>query len=623
MSNHEKNNNVVSSKSKTTSSKNAERPRADEYDLPLVLIDSTTDPPRKFHLGHLLGTGGFAKVFQVTEELTRETFADKVISKAMFARRNSAKHKVEREISLHRKMKHENIVIFHTFFEDAKYVHLLLELAPQKTLLHVTKYRRRITECEVRYYTKQIMAGTTYIHSRKVLHRDLKLGNMFLSSNMVVKIGDFGLATTFSDNQPGSLCGTPNYIAPEVLAKAGHSTSSEVWSIGCMVYAMLCGTPPFETKSVTSTYQLISNCDYKIPPHLSFLAGQFIQSMLTQDPSMRGCLGDPPPTSSGPDLQAHSFMVEGFTPACLPSSALISTPVFSDHFPLQGPHVTDTQVTTASTAVDIPATERSEGDTGCGSFSPLFSPSKTSLGSSLKKMLGRFSSKEKFLDQAIAGLTACLRLRTSDSMPEQPSSIKIAPVYISKWVDYSNKFGFGFQMADGSVGVLFNDFTKIGTTANSDMVEFTDMKGKTFGFPWDDNANQPFPELNHRVSLLRYYIQYMEDNLADSINILPWMEMVRSGQKTAVPQLRRWGRRGDYVAMETNAQLVQVNHMADHVKVMVWAFSGDLLVTFMSSSSCQTFSVSSSCPSYYKSRLEATLQEMKELAITKGHESAI
>ena len=92
------------------------------------------------------------------------------------------------------------------------------------------KYRKIITECEARYYTKQIMAGTVYIHSQQVLHRDLKLGNMLLSSNMVVKIGDFGLATSFEDNQPGSLCGTPNYIAPEVLAKKGHSTSSEVWS---------------------------------------------------------------------------------------------------------------------------------------------------------------------------------------------------------------------------------------------------------------------------------------------------------------------------------------------------------------------------------------------------------
>ena len=242
MSKHEASNKAGSS------SKHLEKPRDDEYKLPTILKDFSRDPPRIFHRGNLLGTGGFAKVFLVSEEATKESWADKVISKAMFQRKNSAKKKVEREITIHRKMRHENVIAFYKFFEDSSYVHVLLELAPQKTLLHVNKYRKTVTECEVRYYTKQIMAGTSYIHSQKVLHRDLKLGNMFLSQQMVVKIGDFGLATTFDDNQPASLCGTPNYIAPEVLAKEGHSTASEVWSIGCMVYALLCGAPPFETR---------------------------------------------------------------------------------------------------------------------------------------------------------------------------------------------------------------------------------------------------------------------------------------------------------------------------------------------------------------------------------------
>ena len=259
MSRKETNNNNEAAKPGST--KHLEKPRDSEYNLPLVLIDSTRDPPRTFHRGNLLGTGGFAKVFLVKDEIMSKSFADKVISKAMFKRRKSAKQKVEKEIKIHRRMNHVNVIAFHRFFEDSDYVHLLLELAPQKTLLHVNKYRRLVTECEARYYAKQIFAGASYIHSQHVLHRDLKLGNMFLSSNMVVKIGDFGLATSFSENQPGSLCGTPNYIAPEVLAKKGHSISSEVWSIGCMVYALLCGAPPFETESVTSTYQLISNCD--------------------------------------------------------------------------------------------------------------------------------------------------------------------------------------------------------------------------------------------------------------------------------------------------------------------------------------------------------------------------
>ena len=154
---------VSSNKSKVNYKQNSVKPRSSEYNLPLVLTDFTRSPPRTFQRGNLLGTGGFAKVFQIQDESSRENYADKVISKAMFVRKKSTKQKVEREIYLHRKMKHENVITFHGFFEDINYVHLLLELAPQKTLLHVSKYRKVITECEVKYYAKQIIAGLNYI----------------------------------------------------------------------------------------------------------------------------------------------------------------------------------------------------------------------------------------------------------------------------------------------------------------------------------------------------------------------------------------------------------------------------------------------------------------------------
>ena len=134
-------------------------------------------------------------------------------NKEIFNKRSNARYKVDREIQLHRIMDHVNIIKFYNFFEDANFVHMILELAPQQTLLHVSRMRIFLTEPEVKYYFRQIAAGTNYIHSQGILHRDLKLGNMFLSSNMIVKIGDFGLSTTFTDNST-SLCGTPNYVSP-------------------------------------------------------------------------------------------------------------------------------------------------------------------------------------------------------------------------------------------------------------------------------------------------------------------------------------------------------------------------------------------------------------------------
>ena len=183
----------------------------------LLLVDKTRHPPMLYERGNFLGKGGFAKVYSVTERSSGLYFADKVINKEIFNSKKRgkarAREKVEREIRIHKMMSHPNIIKFYHFFEDAHFIHLILELAPQQTLLHVSKMREFLTEPEVKYYFLQIAAGTNYIHSQRILHRDLKLGNMFLSSNMSVKIGDFGLSTTFTDKST-SLCGTPNYVSP-------------------------------------------------------------------------------------------------------------------------------------------------------------------------------------------------------------------------------------------------------------------------------------------------------------------------------------------------------------------------------------------------------------------------
>ena len=139
-------------------------------------------------------------MFKVTETASGSTFANKVIDKGMFKEKRSAKEKVEREIKIHRELNHKNVVKFFNYFEDKSFVHLLLELCPQKTLLHVSKYRKKVEEEEARYYANQITQGLNFLHSKGILHRDLKLGNMFLSDQMVVKIGDFGLASAFEGN---------------------------------------------------------------------------------------------------------------------------------------------------------------------------------------------------------------------------------------------------------------------------------------------------------------------------------------------------------------------------------------------------------------------------------------
>ena len=112
------------------------------------------------------------------------------------------------------------------------------------------KKRKKLTPKEVKYFMLQILSAVQHIHSNRIIHRDLKMGNIFINKNMQLKIGDFGLATKleFPEEKKRTVCGTPNYIAPEIIqGTAGHSYEVDIWSCGVICYALAFGKPPFET----------------------------------------------------------------------------------------------------------------------------------------------------------------------------------------------------------------------------------------------------------------------------------------------------------------------------------------------------------------------------------------
>ncbi|XP_026543908.1 serine/threonine-protein kinase PLK1 [Notechis scutatus] len=244
----------------SSSSSSASESRA----VPEVLVDPRSR--RCYSLGRFLGKGGFAKCYEITEAESREAFACKVVPKALLLKAPQ-KEKMTMEIAIHRSLQHRHVVAFQGFFEDSHFVFVVLELCRRRSLLELHKRRKALTEPEARYYLRQIILGCQYLHSNRVIHRDLKLGNLFLNDDMEVKIGDFGLATRveYDGERKKTLCGTPNYIAPEVLCKKGHSFEVDIWSIGCIMYTLLVGKPPFETSCLKETYIRIKNNAYTIP----------------------------------------------------------------------------------------------------------------------------------------------------------------------------------------------------------------------------------------------------------------------------------------------------------------------------------------------------------------------
>ena len=224
---------------------------------------------KKYAKGKFLGKGGFAKCYEFTIMDKNRTLAAKIIPKASL-KKTRHRQKLLSEIRIHRSLNHKHIVKFEHVFEDNENVYILLEMCTNQTLNDLCKRRKRLSEFEAKYYLFQMVDSLRYLQRNRIIHRDLKLGNLFLSEKLEIKLGDFGLAARleFDNEKRHTVCGTPNYLAPEVLNnRTGHSYEVDVWSLGVVLYALVLGRPPFETAEVKKTYEKIKKCSYKFPEH--------------------------------------------------------------------------------------------------------------------------------------------------------------------------------------------------------------------------------------------------------------------------------------------------------------------------------------------------------------------
>jgi len=234
---------------------------------------------------------------------------------------------LQAEIKIHRTLKHENICEYKHFFEDRDNCYILLELCHNQSMNEMIKRRKQLTEPEAIYFMGQILAAVQYMHDNNVIHRDLKLGNLFLDKNLNIKVGDLGLATRLEDAEEKrkTICGTPNYIAPEIIqgdkAKRGHSFEVDVWSMGVVLYTVLVGKPPYEAKDVKSTYQRILKNEYSFPKHveISEYAKDLIRTMLQSNPADRPSLSK---------IGEHPFLTKTLIPAYIPTSATHVAPAW-------------------------------------------------------------------------------------------------------------------------------------------------------------------------------------------------------------------------------------------------------------------------------------------------------
>ena len=251
---------------------------------------SIADSIDNYEVLDLLGRGGFACVYRARCLSTSQgEVAIKMIDKKHMKDSGLVK-RVRNEVEIHCQLKHPSILELFSYFEDSNYVYLVVELCHNGEVNRfMKKTGKPFTESQARKIMSQVVNGLLYLHSHGILHRDLTLANLLLTKDMNVKIGDFGLATQLQlpNEKHYTMCGTPNFISPEVATRGPHGMESDVWSVGCMLYTLLVGKPPFETEAVKRTLNKVVLGDYNIPDNISPEAHDLISKLLKKNPGDR------------------------------------------------------------------------------------------------------------------------------------------------------------------------------------------------------------------------------------------------------------------------------------------------------------------------------------------------
>ncbi|KAK3329027.1 CAMK/RAD53 protein kinase [Apodospora peruviana] len=248
-----------------------------------------------------LGKGHFAEVYLCVEKTTGERFAVKIFTKTPGVEERSKNEGLQQEIAVLMGVSHPNVLCLKETFNEPNAVYLVLELAPGGELFNFIVKKQKLTEGESRKLFLQLFQGVKYLHDRNIVHRDIKPENILLvDDNLHVKLADFGLAKIIGEESfTTTLCGTPSYVAPEILTDTRHrkyTKAVDIWSLGVVLYICLCGFPPFsdELTSPEYPYSLSEQIrkgkfDYPSPywDSVGDPALDLIDSMLIVDPERR------------------------------------------------------------------------------------------------------------------------------------------------------------------------------------------------------------------------------------------------------------------------------------------------------------------------------------------------
>jgi aurora kinase len=241
---------------------------------------------RDFEIGKPLGRGKFGKVYLAREKRSKYIVALKVLRKSQLLKAG-VEHQLRREIEIQSHLRHRNILRLYGYFYDEKNIYLILEYSPGGELYKKLISRGRFPEKVAAKYISDLAQALNFCHSKHVIHRDIKPENLLIGAQGEVKIADFGWSVHAPTSRRNTLCGTLDYLPPEMVEGREHDEMVDVWSLGVLLYEFLVGHPPFEAEGHNATYRRISRVDLRFPPGVPSDAQDLISKLLRKDPRQR------------------------------------------------------------------------------------------------------------------------------------------------------------------------------------------------------------------------------------------------------------------------------------------------------------------------------------------------
>ncbi|XP_069891351.1 serine/threonine-protein kinase 33 isoform X4 [Dipodomys merriami] len=273
-----------------------------EGKVPHIRMENGSAIEEFYTFGRVLGQGSFGMVIEATHKETGTKWAIKKVNKEKAG--SSAVKLLEREVNILKSVKHEHIIHLEKIFESPKKMYLVMELCEDGELKAILDRKGHFSENETRWIIQSLASAIAYLHNKDIVHRDLKLENIMVKSsfidgnnemNLNIKVTDFGLAVkkhgSRSEGMMQTTCGTPIYMAPEVINAHDYSQQCDIWSIGVIMYLLLCGEPPFLANSEEKLFELIRKGELHFEDpvwdSISDCAKSVLRQLLKIDPAHR------------------------------------------------------------------------------------------------------------------------------------------------------------------------------------------------------------------------------------------------------------------------------------------------------------------------------------------------